>query len=110
MKKNGNAQVKDNGSKPGLLQVKGTNDTGTSFDWGAVDPARLSELIRLITGRGGAVRFGYSRDGNAGSIGIYYGDERNTLYIRPNEDYENCFRAIEQIYEQLPFSGGKSPQ
>lgn len=88
----------------------GPNDEETpGFDWGTVEPSRLCEIITLITGRGGAVRFGYSRDGQAGSIGVYYGDDRDTAYIRPNQDPEEILGVIERMFERFPYSGGKSP-
>lgn len=90
-----------------LGRTTSSNEVG--FDWAIVEPERLSKIIQLVTGRGGAIRFGYSRDGKAGSIGVYYGDDRDTVYLRPNEDVEDVISIIERAFEQLPFSGGKSP-
>lgn len=104
--KNERSTKKKQGS---LLNGKGLQTTGTSFDWGSVDANRLSRLIALVTGRGGAIRFGYSRDGNAGSIGVYYAEDRDTVYIRPNGDLEETLSLIESTFENLPYSGGKSP-
>lgn len=101
-------------SKPGQPKrgfLSGQMDTGsTSFDWGSVNGGRLSEIVQLVTARGGAIRLGYSRDGNAGSVGVYYGDERDTLYIRPNGDVEETFRIIQEYFEGKPPTGGKSPE
>lgn len=89
---------------------KPNGSAGDGFDWGSVDGDRLRKLIGLVAGRGGAIRFGYSRDGQAGSIGIYYGDSRDTLWIRPNEDIDATFERIEATFESFPYTGGKSPE
>ena len=39
---------------------------------------------------GGAIRFGYTRDGGAYAVGLYYGGETCTEYIRPGEDVEQA--------------------
>lgn len=94
----------------GLFGDKGNSgEPVTSFDWGSIDPTRILGLIQLVTGRGGAIRFGYTRDGAAGSIGVYYGDDRDTLYFRPTGDPEENFGLIERTFESLPFSSGKAP-
>jgi hypothetical protein len=100
---------KSNGiGKRGFLSEQSAANTNP-FDWQTVDCRRLSDLIGLITGRGGAVRFGYSRDGFAGSIGVYYGDDRDTVYIRPNQDPEEVFGLIERTFENLPMTSGRAP-
>lgn len=98
-------------SRTKSLFTTSTDDNGNqeSFDWGGVDCARLVEIIQLVTGRGGAIRFGYSRDGHAGSVGVYYGEQRDTLYIRPAGDVEETFGKIEDVFRKFPFTGGKSP-
>lgn len=88
----------------------GTAGAGDGFDWGGVDCDRLRRIIALVAGRGGAIRFGYSRDGQAGSVGIYYSDNRDTLWCRPSEDVEDTFKRIESIFEGLPYTGGKAPE
>lgn len=93
----------------GFIRKKSNGHETKSFTWDAIGADRLWELIQLVTSRGGAIRFGYSRDGNAGSIGVYYGDNRDTLYIRPDGDPEESFRLIEVTFEEYPNSGGKSP-
>lgn len=75
------------------------------FDWATIDSARIAELVCIVTGRGGAIRFGYTRDGGAGSIGLYYGDQRDTLYIRPSQDAEEVMGLIERTFENLPKIG-----
>lgn len=92
----------------GMLNEK-LYSNGTSFSWSEPEPGRLQQLIELVTSRGGAIRFGYSRDGNAGSVGVYYGDERDTLYIRPSEDPESVFAIIDEYFRDKPNTKGASP-
>ena len=74
-----------------------------------MEATRIAGIIELVTGRGGAIRFGYSRDGGAGSIGVYLGDQRDTVYIRGNQDPEEVLGLIERTFEAFPFTGGESP-
>jgi hypothetical protein len=83
-------------------------DTGI-VDWAAAPVELLSKLICTVTSRGGAVRFGYTRDGGAYALGLYYGAESNTQYCRPNEPLEGFLLDWVEFYEALPNSGGKSP-
>lgn len=94
--------------KKGLLGQNVEAD-GSAWDWGAVDGDELRQLVELVTNRGGAIRFGYSRDGNAGSVGIYWGDERDTVYIRPGEDFQFGIRHIVAFFSEKPITGGRSP-
>lgn len=87
----------------------GTSDDASKWDWGGEDADVLRKLIELVTGRGGAIRFGYSRDGSAGSLGIYYGDSRDTLWIRPGDSSGEIYQRIAAIFEKLPVTGGKAP-
>lgn len=87
----------------------GETPPGDGFDWGSVDCERLRQIIGLVTSRGGAIRFGYSRDGQAGSIGIYYGDARDTIWHRPSENIEVAFQRIESTFNEFKYTGGKSP-
>lgn len=92
------------------LFSKQEESNGSSFDWGSCDSGRLLGLIEFVTGRGGAIRFGYSRDGKAGSLGIYFGDSRDTLWLRPSEDPEVTFRRIEEVLGEYKNTGGKAPE
>lgn len=98
-----------NGPVKGFLSNTGKSGLEGSYDWGTVEANELARLIQLVTGRGGAIRFGYSRDGNAGSIGVYYGDDRDTVYIRPGQDFSDATGVITRTFESFPYTGGKSP-
>lgn len=79
-------------------------------DWGSVEPGLLARLVSTVTSRGGAVRFGYTRDGGAYAVGFYYGGESTSEYCRPSEDISAFLEEWVSFYEELPASGGKSPQ
>lgn len=55
-------------------------------DWQSVNPEAIVRAIAAISYNGGAVRFGYTRDGGAYAIGIYLGNDHFTEYVRPGED------------------------
>ena len=82
--------------------------TGTA-DWANSAPGLLLKLVGTITSRGGAVRFGYTRDGGAYAVGFYYGDESTTQYCRPNEDLDSFLTEWVEFYENLPNTAGKAP-
>lgn len=101
---------KTNSKKKGFLNGSNLDTTSTSWDWGTVEPGDIYRLVELVTSRGGAIRFGYSRDGNAGSIGVYYGEDRDTVYIRPSEGFDAATKPIVDTFEALPYTGGKQPK
>lgn len=56
-------------------------------NWETVPADAIRDCIVQISGIGGAVRFGYSRDGGAYSIGVYGLDTQPfTDYLRPGDD------------------------
>lgn len=57
-------------------------------DWGGQDADTIRRLISAVTKVNGAVRFGYSRDGGAYSIGIY-GDGKPFTEFHPEDDGVN---------------------
>lgn len=87
--------------------VSGTDRV--SADWSNADQGMLFKLILTVTSRGGAIRFGYTRDGGAYAVGFYYGAEATTEYCRPNENLEIFLADWIDFYSALPESGGRSP-
>lgn len=79
----------------GLLKGKQASEP---VDWTAVDPGYVLSLIAAIANEGGAVRFGYTRDGGSYTVGIYLGDERENLYFR---DIELLHAWIATFCEEL---------
>lgn len=93
----------------GNAERSGEGPGGTA-DWSGADPATITRLLGTVTSRGGAVRFGYTRDGGAYAVGFYYGVESTTKYCRPSEDLGEFLEYWIEFYENLPFTGGKSPE
>jgi hypothetical protein len=56
-------------------------------DWASVDPEAIRAAISALGSIGGAIRYGYTRDGGAYAVGIY-GLETTpyTDYLRPGDD------------------------
>lgn len=64
-------------------------------DWSACDPRWLQAVVGIVTGLGGAVSFGYSRDGGAYSIAIFLDGDRETLWLNGGCDLDH---ELEQIW------------
>ena len=62
--------------------------SGEVADWQGVNADVLLHAIAIVAYRGGALRFGYTRDGGAYAIGIYLGGDHFTEYVRPSEDID----------------------
>lgn len=58
-------------------------------DWQSANAEVLLHAIAVVAYKGGALRFGYTRDGGAYAIGIYLGGDHFTEYIRPSEDIDS---------------------
>ena len=63
-------------------------------DWTIVDPKRFVELVAVASAKGAALRFGYTRDGGAYSVGVYVGGDYFTDYLRPDEDIDEYVKAL----------------
>ena len=59
---------------------------GNVADWASVDPTKIVRAIAAISRAGGAIRFGYTRDGGAYALGIMGDGEPYTEYLRPTDD------------------------
>lgn len=99
---------KNRGSKThessGLSRLlSGNTDSGSTVaDWSSVADKSIIRIISALTNAGGAVRFGYSRDGGAYSLGIYLGDDSETLYFKP---YEDVGAKLEELAERVTALG-----
>lgn len=88
---------------------KDVRNNGGGADWSRTPSELLGRLIDATTSRGGAVRFGYTRDGGAYALGLYYGSESRTEYCRPTEDLDSFLTEWIEFYLALPMSNGVSP-
>lgn len=76
-------------------------------DWAAANPILVLEAIAVVSATGGALRFGYTRDGGAFSVGIYGSATPYTEYIRPHEDIDYYLQGL--IEDFRGGIGGKHP-
>jgi len=63
-------------------------------DWANANPALLHRAICNVAATGGAIRFGYTRDGGAYAVGILGDGEPYTTYFRPSEDLDAALEAL----------------
>ena len=87
--------------------VFGNKSTGVGSlshvaDWANASSTAVGRLVECVTSKGGAVRFGLSRDGGAYSVGFYYGEDRTTEYCKPTEDLDKFLEGWSEFYEGLP--------
>ena len=58
-------------------------------DWASVDNEAIRTAIAALGSIGGALRFGYSRDGGAYAVGVYgLENQPYTDYLRPGDDVQ----------------------
>lgn len=59
----------------------------------------LVDTIQTVAIAGGALRFGYTRDGGAFAIGVYGDGEPYTVYCTPSEDVDSVLRSIRDGFD-----------
>jgi len=69
-------------------------------DWANASADCLQLLVCRVGAEGGAVRFGYTRDGGAYSIGIYLGENSKTYYCNEKDGIDEKIRELTQYFEQ----------
>lgn len=72
-------------------------------DWASINPDIIQRAIATVGRSGGAIRFGYTRDGGSYAIGILGDGDPYTEYLRPTDDVEAYFeQLIEDWAEGAP--------
>lgn len=71
-------------------------------DWEGANSDLIKRCVCAVGIAGGAIRFGYTRDGSAYSVGIYVGDDRETYYARPYDNIDSLLTQIAEGLEELP--------
>jgi len=83
-------------------QSRGFNRRGgDSADWAKADADVLRRAIVAAALRHGALRFGYTSDGGAYSIGIYGDGDPYTEYVRPSDDIDSFLTELAQYFEEM---------
>lgn len=75
-------------------RVKRPGGATAPVDWSKVDPILVTDTIATVAATGGALRFGYTRDGGAYSVGVYGDGTPYTLYCSPHEDVRELLGSI----------------
>lgn len=70
-------------------------------DWGSANGKSVIDLIQVVSNLGGAVRFGYTRDGGAYSVGVYLDDDRETFYCKPTDDLDDFITRLTGMLRDL---------
>jgi hypothetical protein len=70
-------------------------------DWDGVDAELLRKVIATVAKRGGAIRFGYTRDGGSYAIGILGDGDPYTEYLRPTDDVSAYFEGLIADWEDM---------
>lgn len=73
-----------------------------SADWGTCTPERLHACVVKITGMGGAITIGLSRDEGAHMLTLLLDDKRETLWFNGDDDLDEQLQAV---YETLDAMG-----
>lgn len=84
----------------GLRRPRASAPSEGGADWGSVDPKVVLDAIQAAARKGGALRFGYTRDGGAYSIGVYSDGDYFTDYIRPSEDVEQYLSDLAAAFTE----------
>lgn len=71
-------------------------------DWEGADASVLLKAIGTVARCGGALRFGYTRDGGAYSLGVLGDGEPYTLYFRPSDDITKALENIIDDWSDVP--------
>jgi len=77
-------------------------------NWNSVNAEVLRDTIQTVAVAGGAIRFGFTRDGGAYSIGVYGDGDPYTLYCSPGEDPNTTLRAIRDGFDSIANSAPRN--
>lgn len=80
------------------LDAFASKSKSSGADWGGCDPRWLQAIVVGITGLGGAVTFGTSRDRGAYGLTLLLDGDRQTLWFNGDADLE---MELEQVVATL---------
>lgn len=73
----------------------------SSADWTGVDAAIVCRAIASVARTGGALRFGYSRDGGVFAIGVLGDGEPYTLWERDAEQVNITLKELSEHFDDM---------
>jgi len=71
-----------------------------TLDYADIDAATLVRLICRVAARQGAVRYGYTRDGSAFSVGLYLGEDSKTYYANTIQEMVDLMEYLNASFEK----------
>ena len=74
---------------------------GDTADWATATATTVIRAITTAANTGGAVRFGYSRDGGAYAVGIYGDGEPYTEFVKPSEDIDDFLEKVIRLFSDI---------
>lgn len=74
--------------------------TQETIDYADVDAGSLHKLVCGVAARQGAVRYGYTRDGNAFSVGLYLGEDSKTYYANTLTEMVDLMEYLNASFEK----------
>lgn len=92
------------GSTNNVRRLRGLRAPGPANGgslWSECTPDYLAAVVVSVTGLGGAVTFGLSRDGGASSVTILLEDERETLWFNGDAELEVELQKVLTFLETL---------
>lgn len=89
-------------------QFKGSNSG--SADWQAVTPAILVAAIAAVARAGGALRFGYSRDGGVFALGVMGDGEPYTLWERDPAQLDITLGELTEYFTDMVKTTDVTPE
>jgi len=82
----------------GLPEAAGRR--GGVADWANASADLTLQLVCRVAAQGGAVRYGYTRDGGAYSIGLYLGEGSKTYYCNEKEGIDETLRELLEYFDK----------
>lgn len=93
-----------------LGKSRGVRRQGASTaDWASVGADAIRRAITAAAVCGGALRFGYSRDGGAYAVGIYGDGDPYTEFVRPSDDIEGFLEDVIALFDDLGDDNAAAP-
>jgi hypothetical protein len=79
---------KDTSDRLAQRRKKRSGKTTEVADWESLNSTDVLKLIALVTGHGGSITFGYTRDGGAYYLSYFIDGQAEKEYFRPTEDVD----------------------
>lgn len=80
---------------------RGTRQPKHIANWMDASPGILQRAISAAASIGGALRFGYSRDGGAFAVGVYGDGDPYTDFIGGNEPIDEYLEDYVKLFDDL---------